>query len=191
MRFLSDAQQAELRGHLAKRLEPDHVEWMLGAIDTQSASAAVDISEGKARREVLASKAAHHGAILEHATALRVLLKIERPLTVGICPTVWDPLEATLWQIVGALRAHLEGTTPRPTRRGRKPEEWRDRLIALVFNLYPPGLAAKTADGHFEETIGMLLGYLGVEVNDVHSVVLDALARHPHLPTNALVFESL
>lgn len=61
--------------------------------------------------------------------------------------------------------------------RGRKPIEWRDDLIEIVYRCYPSGSVVKSDGSHFEETIEMILGYIDKEVSDVHSVVMDALRR--------------
>lgn len=63
--------------------------------------------------------------------------------------------------------------------RGRPRKLWRDNLVHRVYSIYPKGSAAKSHGSHFEETVGLLLGYLKREVDDVHSAVMDALSR-PH-----------
>jgi hypothetical protein len=91
-----------------------------------------------------------------------------------------------------ALREHLawladvarqEAETHR-RRRGRPSETgWRNKLINRVWDAYPPARATRTRGGHFEETIEMLLKWIGDEPEDVHDVVVAALggeirARH-------------
>jgi hypothetical protein len=93
----------------------------------------------------------------------------------------WRALEQQLAELERLVTRHIEGRTPRP-RRGRTPLDWRDDLVSLAYSLYPEGEAAKSEGSHFESTVAMLLQYLDAEVNDVHSVVVDALRRQPEPP---------
>ena len=58
--------------------------------------------------------------------------------------------------------------------------EWRDRLIVTVYVAYPPGTAKKSVGSHFEDTVGMVLGWLDpVGPATLHRSILRVMDRGP------------
>lgn len=83
---------------------------------------------------------------------------------------------------LGRVGAGLSEPRDRKRRRGAPPVEWRDALIALVHAHYPEDRRAVAQFSHFEDTIALLLGYLGAEIENLHKQIVRTLKRKPRSP---------
>jgi hypothetical protein len=122
----------------------------------------------------------HFAGVAAHARALKDALAVEPPLwdTEGID---WLAFHATLERVLKSAAAEAEASQPRKGR-GRRPEEWRDKLIAVVYHHYPESKAKIADSSHFERTVAMLLRFLAASVEDVHGAIVDARRRCPESP---------
>jgi hypothetical protein len=131
------------------------------------------------RHELRENRYLHFSGMVTHARALQKALASERPLW-GTKDISWENFEADLARLVESAEAEVQAASPRKTR-GRRPEEWRDDLIALVRSRYPEtfkrGLRA-----HFEYTIALLLKFIDAEPDDIKATVRDVLRRNPQPP---------
>ena len=179
--FFSEQQQEDVRVHLSELLGGDELKDALAAIDFACAYAEVEMLKSPGEwREHFDAKAWHFSRMLTFARNLRSSLRTEPPLW-NTANLDWEKFDSALDQVIDSAQEHSR-TEERPTRRGRPPEGWRDRLISVVHSIYPPGTAKKRVGSHFEDTVEILLGLLGREVEDVHTVILDALRRRPDPP---------
>lgn len=203
MSCFSDVQEAELLRHLATEIpEVEHASSLLPM--TPLATAYWEIapyflrakiettSEGSLTRDAT-ERREHAASVRTHATALAALLR-SRPTEIGRLDLTAENFEAialmgSSWPLVVQAIALIaetatieEAELQQPKRQGRRPQQWRDELIAAVFHAYPIGLAKKSEGSHFERTVEMLLGFLNREVSDLHGVVIDALKRCPDRP---------
>jgi len=180
VRFLTDRQSADIRRHLATVLPFDHLASALFAIDWACAWAAVEIKIGPEACRQMGASRDHFQQVFEAANALRYRLAIERPLS-RTGDLDWEAFDDGLARVIDSALDHVGPARPR-ARRGRPPLDWRDRVISVVFSLYPEGAAKKTAGSHFEQTVEIVLELLDHEVADIHSVIVDALKRRPSPP---------
>jgi hypothetical protein len=123
----------------------------------------------------------HFTKVSNQAMELRQSLAKRRP-DLGLAGLDWSALDQMLSAVEASahsMASSVRSVKAPPSNRGRRPEEWRDELIALVYGLYPPGKAVKTTGSHFESTVGMLLEWVGRDVEDLHGLVIDALQRRP------------
>jgi len=179
--FLTDEDAADLAEHLgavipARALPTAMLTIDMGCAEAQSSRTA---SPGEWQRQRRISHR-HFAAIANHAAVLRDLLRTERPLH-NTAVVEWPAFDAALDVLIRSARVHAETNQPK-SGRGRLPVEWRDRLVSLIYSVYPPGAATKTENSHFEDTVDRVLALLDAAVEDVHSVVLDALRRCPDAP---------
>jgi hypothetical protein len=183
MEFLNEDQQAELTDHLSAVLQGDQLAVAVASIDFMLVLAdselRIEAETGWGRAE-RAERFRHFSALVTCATTLQALLKATRPLP-GTAEISWKAFDDQLATVIEA--AHIEIDAAHPTRKkGRPPEEWRDRLVSVAFSVYPAETATKAKNSHFERTIELLLGFLSQDLQDVHSVVIDALERQPKPP---------
>jgi hypothetical protein len=185
IRFLDSGQQTDLTELLSTVLTGDPLIDAVAAIDFACAWAESEIrlekkTPGWTRAE-RGVRFKHFSALLVHATAVQDLLRANRRPLPGTIDLDWTAFDDALATVINSTRREVAAARP-GSKRGRPPEEWRDRLITVVFSVYPVGAAMKTTGSHFEETVRMLLEYLGRELEDIHSVTLDALHRQPAPP---------
>jgi hypothetical protein len=180
--FFTDEQRGEIEAHLSSALPADDIAWSVCSLDRACAFAGLSA----AAKAAMQAYYRHYNDIRKHAYALRVLLVDLPPMPMPDGDELdWVALDRQLEQLERSATFGTLGTGIRPAgrrRRGRPPFEWRDDLIAVAFNTYPPGMAINSADSHFETTITMLFGFLSHSVEDVHSVIADALRRRPVPP---------
>ncbi len=77
-----------------------------------------------------------------------------------------------------AAREHDRAAALPARGRGAPADDARDKLVSVVFAVYPPDAAKRTRGSRFEKTVEMVLGFcLGRDVEDVHRLVREALRR--------------
>ena len=65
-------------------------------------------------------------------------------------------------------------------RRGRPPHVWRDRLVATIYQCFPPSTAKMTRGGAFETVVLLAVNVIEKTTeNEVHELVRAALRRRP------------
>lgn len=177
-RFFTVEQETALADHLGGELGTDSILDAVLSLDLACALAVDERALAPAVRARTSASRAHMLAVLKHASALEELLRSERPLvkTAGLD---WAGLDRALSNVIESARLEVEATKPR---RGRPPLHWRDVMIAIAYEAYPTGKATRTIGSHFERTVEMLLEFIGQPVEDVHSLVMDALRRQPQAP---------
>jgi hypothetical protein len=184
---LTPAQAHELREHLGSVLKVNDLDWAVAAIDMAASICFRGGAESYQRAEALRraesylreqeasdrERHEHSRAVAEHADALVALLSGERPAWAALI----EPLRGV------AQQAGIEADAYRPQAgAGRRADRWRDDLIATIYSVYPADTAKKTADSHFEQTVELVLGYIGREIENVHGLILAALNRTPDPP---------
>ena len=182
--FLTADQEADLRAHLVPILGVgEALERALFNLDCACFLATDHIESAKkveAERKVAQEtrrRHAHHKTIARLAGKLRERLGIEPPEAASD-DIDWATVDTLLARVAHAAATDASLTGPR--RPGRTPLYWRDNLIAFAFACYPAGVALKSADSHFEQTVELLLGFLGhPDPANVHDALVDALARQP------------
>lgn len=119
-----------------------------------------------------------------HAKELLRLLDGGRPPRVGTGQIEWEPFRT--WLVAAAAAAIVEGENPqlRPPQLGRRPKTWRDRIISMVYHVYPSGAATQTTGSHFEQTVDNVLEWMNGGVENVHDLICDALRRQPEKPVD-------
>lgn len=106
----------------------------------------------------------------------------------GLYPSVWWPNHVDFFGFTATLKVLAEffaacGVAPeRP--RGAPRTEWRDELIAVVHAHYPATKITIATGSHFEQTIEILLNYLGVAPDPevLHKQILRTLKAAPQVP---------
>ncbi|WP_242344006.1 hypothetical protein [Anaeromyxobacter terrae] len=179
---LSQARQIELADHLAGALDVLEAAQVFYAIEHWFAALGVYTPEVQDDAETSRRCCAEMEV---HARGLRDAMRGETLIDrAGLCRAAgieWPDIEKFLETISQSAARLAEGPQPRG-RGGAPPVEWREDLIALVHAHYPRGKATATRYGHFENTIELLLGYLGEELEDLHVQIVRTLARKPHSP---------
>jgi hypothetical protein len=128
-----------------------------------------------------ADNRARSGRIAQLARALRCELEAEREREGIIVHGLdWPSLGASLERIA-TTAARLTGT-PQAPKPGRRTLTWRENLIALVQAHYPSGKLSRSRGSHFEETIAMVLRFLGESLGDLHGQIIRTLKRRPASP---------
>ena len=174
-RFLTAEQTDELEEHLGEILAGDTLRRAVFAIDYAGAflvgQSAENWQESKTRRrEELLSAAKKADDLLDS------LARSRPPLTFLEPTLLMGQLQAL------AVAARVEAMAFAGGGRGRPPDEWRDRLVSVIFSVYPPGEAKKTPGSHFEHTVEIALAYLDQDRQNVHGLILRALRRQPLAP---------
>lgn len=179
--FLDADQKATLEAQLSEVLSGDQLLTAIAAIDMVCANAqcARSTPENERRRE-RDQEHAHFSRLAINVEALRRDLQHQRPEwgTIGVD---WSALDDVL-SVVAQSSAAEAAATAASTSQGRPPKDWRDRVVAVVFHAYPDGDALKSRDSHFERTVQKVLEFLDDYPVDVHSLVIDSLARRPDPP---------
>jgi hypothetical protein len=178
MRFFTSEQADAVREHLGRVLLGHALNEAIATLDWVCAEASTTLSVPKdERRRLRAEEHSHRVSILKHAAALQRLLHAERPLfrTAGLD---WRQFDEWLAMLTEAARVEADCSRPASTK-GRPAEDWRDRLVAVAYGVFPDGDAAIAKDSRFEVLVGMLLEFLDREIEDVHGMVVDALRRQP------------
>lgn len=139
------------------------------------------LREGAAGPLRRARRSKHFSVMASHAQELQKLLGKERPLW-KTADIDWAAFDGALGRLIES--AHEEAVSARPKEvKGRRPEEWRDELVALVHSLYPERVIAKRGGkAHRDKTVAKLLDFLDVEVSEVSKTVRDSLERAPRPP---------
>lgn len=197
--FLEPDPRRDLRAHLASAIDPEQLDAAILAIDLVCWMAKQEIDGAERLAQLPQKKRAaayrrherarwrqlhvrHHATELA-AAALKRALKNERPL-VGTVGVDWKSFDEQLLIIEASARAEAE-ICERLQRTGRGQRmPWRDKLIALVFSLYPPDAATlrSASRAHFVRTVTQVLFLLDHHVDNVRTVIADALRRHPEPP---------
>jgi hypothetical protein len=187
----SPEQRADLEHNLKEILAGESLNKGLIAVAIAFGEARIFIEHRHELKSLNDADREHFAAVLHHASALQALLSERRP-TRHLSSRLWAPFDEELSRLTLRFRTGLAAIaqsaaqhvwgTQLATGPGRTPEVWRDRLIATVYHVYPPGTAKKAQGSHFEDTVDLLLRMLGQPVSDVHSVVLGALKRCPDPP---------
>lgn len=173
MMALTSDQANELRERL--RSVGRWADGYVGAIDMQ---AALCMNAGNHRR-VRASMRARMETVVRQTTALRDTLKTEAPFLGGGFD--WTALDAALSAVtkMADLRARQAETVAGTRGRGRPTELERDLLIAVIRRAYPSGKLPRGVGAHFEETVALVLGWIGRSVEDVHKTAQRAVLQFP------------
>jgi len=179
---LSTDQLVELVAHLGKRFSDESLRNALSIIVLAFRVARVEIDDPWPLAEARRHKYRTMSQLVEIVSTLQQTLADEenRPLP-GMGDFSWE----TLGELLSTLResaeihkrAHQPPKASGPTGRGRCPLTWREDLIATVRGVYP-----LRAGKHFEDTVGLLLQYLGCEVEDLHGAIIDSLKRRREPP---------
>jgi len=174
-RQLTAEQAADLSAHLSEVLAGDELERAVWAIDFAAADADSAVTPGEWKRSKDATHE-HMSKVAAAADALGCLLHEGRPMwkTAGLD---WDLFGAALATIAESAQAEATMHRSAPGA-GRPPDEWRDKLIAVICSVYPPGAAL----AQVEATVELVLGFLGRDVQDVHGLVAKSLRRRPNAP---------
>jgi hypothetical protein len=168
---LTPGQEQALAAHLQLKLpkpEADRLFWAIG--EWFKAGGFGANPEARAR---YAESRDHMARVARTTRDLQQALRLEHPLwnTRGID---WPALDALLDRVA----ASAEAESPQAAaRRGQPRMEWRDDLIALVHAHYPPDKLTVSWCSHFEETIRLVLGFLGEDIEDLHKQVRRTLKR--------------
>lgn len=183
VRQLSFAQRSKLHRHLGQRLELHEIERVLASVDEWLLLDLPSEGDRELVEAMLTFDAERWGRVAKHARALLDELYGSPPL-----------LDVNGVQFAGNFRAPAKGeletlaeyaagaaTVPK-RRRGAPRIEWREELVSLVYAHYPANKRSKTEFGHFEETIALLFGFLGVTLSDLHKEVCRILKRNPEPP---------
>jgi len=168
---LTPAQERALTAHLKLKLPAPDAARLFAAI--QHWFAAGGFGANAEAREWSAGHRRHMAQIATLARALQDALRVEPPLwnTAGID---WPTFDALLERV----SCSAEASSPAPERLTGAPRvRWRDDLIAVVHAHYPPDKLTVSWCSHFETTLEMLLGYLGEELEDLHTQVRRTLKR--------------
>jgi hypothetical protein len=176
--FLNPEQERELREHLARDIPAAALSPAMQAINWQLKHGDFD-ERSRARSAATRKQRFSHRERMVRAVAdLIELIYEDRP---GWTDINWQTLVASLDELHKAARIERSIFEPHG-RRGRKLFDGRDGLVSVAFSVYPRGTAKKSVGSRFEHTVEMLFRFLGIEVEDVHSVILDALRRQPIPP---------
>jgi hypothetical protein len=169
---LTDKQQRDLGEYLAEELDLESAARVFYAIEHWSAL--VPASTGEAFQARAARRERRDTQIAALAQQLGDALRAESDDENILAPLVELP---ALDRVAAAASRFI---AERPKRGRHAPsEEWRDGLIALVHSHYPAAMRKVSRSGSFEKTIEKVLGYVGVELKDVHRQVLRTLRRSP------------
>lgn len=173
---LSPEQARELYEHLAPVISGDAVYDAVAAVDhaayaARAALRGVDSGHDKERKT-------HLRSVEAHARELFLLLSDpeDRP-RVGTDPVDFEALREMLLRVTAS--AHVEANPSEPRRFGRPPLTWRDELVATICAIYPEETPIQVV----VETLELVLGWIGADVQDVHGVVKRARRRRgaPHV----------
>ena len=187
LKVFTPAQREELTAHLRKVL-PDPLDEVIERLDRQCEVAMLNPSD------ILRDRACFHKesqAIAAHGEALATLLTNWGMVDddgnfVGL-NDVAPSFHQDLRRIIAIAQVDANAWAPRGNGPGRRANFLRDQLITTTFEIYPPGEATKREDSHFERTVRLLLRYIDQEIEDVHSLVIDALRRQR--PTGVVIIE--
>ncbi len=177
----SDEQRADLDSHLAE-IVPDDARRRV-AVEVLESMAGLCIISASEAKEVADALRAHYLEISKTARRLKKLLQedvsLQYTIAVGPAPRprLLDKWEAPfVMQQLHRLSAGAADVIPIATR-GTPRDVHRDNLIAMIYSLYPPGAAKKTQGSHFEQTVEMVLQFVGRDIQNIHGLVLAALER--------------
>lgn len=171
----TEDQQERLEVHLATKFD-GHANGFSDAVFAIAEAfryASVEIRYEDALRRERTESRRHFARLVEHAAALRSSLATERPLW-NTSEINWKRLDADLETLIRSASVHAES---KPAKRGAPPLEWRDNLISVVFSVYPMSRAKKSDGSHFEQTVSLLLEFLGLPLSDPHKQIEQSLRR--------------
>lgn len=183
--FLTPDQRLDLHESL-RDLVPDDTarEAAILAIDMACGQAKLELQHPAVIAKHMAVERQHMRAVVKAVDQLRTALEHQWPRW-GLAGLDRDRLLRDLAAVRAAATTDA-GPETRPAP-GRPPLVWRDRLIAVVYSIYPEGTALKSQGSHFERLVELLLEWLGAEIDDVHSVIIDAMRRCPDPPFRVTV----
>jgi hypothetical protein len=190
MQSLDAEQEMLLKAHLLEVLTEDDLRRVLPFLDEVLGIARVQIKHPEEYKAVRKQHYKHMTLILKHARALAALLEVQMP-TAQLNHGGYEIFQDRLDFLIHCAERDIESLRVRDGRKGRPSFEWRDSLIATVFHSYPKGKATKTDGSHFQQTIELLLQFLGREVENTHDVLVDALRRHPEPPFEEVVLDQV
>lgn len=182
---LSVQQATDLVEHLSGALPAAGIPSAIAAIDLAHFNAESALRWGAALEDENETYWDTVQAIARASSTLRARLKgawrsaedrREHIVLVGSAGIDWPALDKALEILAAAA-------DERPTRggRGRPSVKWRDRLISVVRSVYPTG-APTGLNSHFEQTVEMLLDFLGQDLQNVQRTIRSALRRQPNPP---------
>jgi hypothetical protein len=178
---LEPHQERALMRHLSDGyLELKEIDRLAFAIRCYWPEVQASILYGSEVREQRTVSHRHFAKMAAHARGLQEALSAERPL-VNTCGVDWAGFDAALKRVLKSAEMEVEASQPRRGR-GRRPEEWRDELVAVVYAHYPETKAKLAEESHFEKTVALLLRFLAADVEDVHGLIVDARRRRPKSP---------
>ncbi len=186
--ILSPEQIDELAEHLGEvLLDAEELATAVFAIDMAANSCRKGAPTPSEWKELRETNHAHMLLVAARATKLRALLRADLPIGLRARPLWktagldWERFDADLETIADSATAEAEWGAPQKGA-GRPADESRDKLISVVHNIYAEGVRSKSRGSHFERTVEMVLGHLDREVEDVHSLIVNALRRQPEPP---------
>lgn len=159
--FLTPEQRKELIAHLAGVIPAERIPVALVSLDQ---ACSVD------DRDWMLDLHRAKSAIAEHGQALLELLDDGKTVQRFL-----DELRA----IVDDARIEAEWTSPLRRRPGRPADNRRAAIVLSAYRIYPRGAAKKTYGSHFEQTVAMLLRFIGHHITDVHGLIVRVLAEKP------------
>lgn len=181
VRGFSETQVRELNDHLEKRPRV-----YAGGVALRSILDWVHVSQSELdgsaddRRAQSLARSSH---IVKHARALQALLAYARPEWAMAGPPPkrepfpWEQFDNCLAKLADSAQEEARAATPKRIR-GRRPEEWRDQLVALISYAYRnEDMTRLRVRQHFNQTIKMIFDFLGVPVLDLKAVLRGARSR--------------
>jgi hypothetical protein len=180
-RKLTPEQARDLREHLAEVLAGRALEYALAAIDLAASYChppEVTARERAAHKRQVERQARGDLKMAEAIERLRALI-VEGHLFEelggeidGLEPESFDRMLQT---VADAARNRCEWYQGQVrARRGRPPDEDRDRLIATVYTVYP----RDTPRDHFYRAVELVLGFVNRGREDLHGVIAASLSRN-------------
>lgn len=165
-----------------REVYPDNAD----TLDDALIAIAIAVQNGKINETFKENLDIQHAEYFEHfsqiavtAAKLQSLLSILRPW-LHVASGIWCAFDRELALLIHSAQLHVD-VLPHRNGPGRPPLQWRDRLVATVYENYPLATRQKARNSHFEGTVALVLRILEPvgDADSVHDIVIACLNRSP------------